>query len=221
MKNQSGFTIAELILVVVLAAILAAMAAPNMGEFVKNNARTTNVNSLVTALNFARSQAVTRNERITVCRPDSLNNPTQCAAAGNGEFEGGWVVFSDNWHPIAAGGAIGQIDTGHADPATWPDEVLLRVFEPEMAGTSTLRARRGGIAGTAIAGITYRRDGRPEDLAAPGTTLSAGTLFNYCDDRGAPEARAIALTVAGHVSLSRDTNSDGTDEIYATPLVCP
>lgn len=216
MKNQSGFTIAELILVVVLAAILAAMAAPNMGEFVKNNARTTNVNTMVTALNFARSQAVTRNQRVSMCKTTDF---ASCAATGNGEFGAGWIVFTD-YTPGFAGGTVGVIDTG-LGLANWPDETVLRVFEPEINGTTTFRARRGGLAGTAIGGITYRRDGRPEDLATPGATLSASTLFNYCDDRGPTKARAIALTVSGHVSLSRDTNSDGTDEIYATPLVCP
>lgn len=78
MKHQRGFTIAELILVVVLAAVLAAMAAPNMGEFVKNNARTANVNTMVTALNFARSQAVTRNQRVSLCKTEIYATPLVC-----------------------------------------------------------------------------------------------------------------------------------------------
>ena len=199
--KQSGFTIAELMIVVVVAAILAAIAVPNMAEMVKNNNRATRVNTMVTALNYARAEAVTRNTRVSLCRSVDL---AACAAPGTdpGEFARGWIVFTD-------AAARGTVDAG--------TDVVLRVFQPDMAGAATLMARNtGGL----INGISYRNNGLPEDIAG-GTVLTASTNFRYCDDRGAVRARAIAVSTSGHIALSRDTNGDGIDDLGGVNLVCP
>ena len=110
MQHQRGFTIAELIIVVIIAAVLAAVAVPNLSEFVKDNSRATRVNTMVTALNYARGQAVTRNARVSICKSAGF---VACDAAGGGNFENGWMVFTDHI-PAFAGGTVGTIDTGVA-----------------------------------------------------------------------------------------------------------
>ena len=214
MKYQRGFTIAELIIVVVIAGVLAAMAAPNMSEFVKNNARATRVNTMVTALNFARGQAVTRNSRVSLCKSAGF---ASCDAAGTGNFENGWIVFTDHI-PAFAGGTVGTIDTGIAG---WPDEVVLRVFQPDMGNNATLVATNTPIG--AIRGLSYEGNGLGRDMDPPAgaTLVSADTVIRYCDDRGASEARGIVISPTGGASLTRDTDGDGTDDIGGVNLVCP
>lgn len=203
--KQSGFTIAELMIVVVVAAILAALAVPNMSEVIKNNARATRVNTMVTALNYARAEAVTRNARVSMCRSNIGLNFASCTAPATnpGEFNEGWIVFID-------GGARGVVNA--------PDDRVLRIFQPDMGGTANLF---GGNNDGDVNGVSYRNSGLADDITG-GSLLTAGTSFLYCDDRGSERARSILLTTSGHVTLSRDDDGDGTDDdLDGNNLVCP
>lgn len=204
MKHQSGFTIAELIIVVVIAAVLAAIAVPNLSEFVKDNSRATRVNTMVTALNYARGQAVSRNTRVSLCR--SSNPFDDCDGVGNGSFESGWIVFVD-------GGPRGGVVAADGD-------LVIRVFQPDMGNVATLRGSNGGGA---IEGLSFEANGLGIDLNPPaGSTLvSANTIFVYCDDRDEPESRGIVITRTGFPRLTRDTDGDGTDDVGGVELVCP
>ncbi len=192
MKYQHGFTLVELIITITVAAVLVAIAAPNMSEFVKNNARTTRVNTFVTALNYARGEAVTRNARVTLCK-SSGPNFNDCAAIGTGNFEGGWIVFLDN-------GAIGGITPGV--------DVLLHVFQPDMGGNATLVGSKD-VGNDPIGGISYANTGMGRDLEGAATLVSPNTVFRYCDDRLESEARGIVLSPIGSVSMTTDIVSLG------------
>ncbi|GMQ77498.1 MAG: hypothetical protein BMS9Abin01_2856 [Gammaproteobacteria bacterium] len=192
MKYQDGFTIVELLIVVIIAAVLAAIAAPNLSDFVKNNARTTRVNTMVTALNYARGQAVTRNARVSLCK-SSGPNFDNCAAVGTGNFEGGWIVFLDDG---AIGGITGGVDT------------VLSVFQPDMGGNATLIGSKN-VAVDPIGGLSYANTGMGRDLEGGATVVSANTVFRYCDDRGASKARGVVISPVGSVSLTKEIGSFG------------
>lgn len=65
--RQAGFTLVELMVVVAVVGVLAIAAAPAMTAMVNNGRITGSSEELVTSLQLARSEAVRRNSRVTIC----------------------------------------------------------------------------------------------------------------------------------------------------------
>jgi type IV fimbrial biogenesis protein FimT len=85
MKKTAGFTLIELIVTMVVAAILAMVAVPRFKDMIVNNRATAQANNFLTALTLARSEAVKRRETIRVTAVDS--------SAANNEWGPGWQVI--------------------------------------------------------------------------------------------------------------------------------
>src|SRR3569832_1171984 len=85
-----GFTLVELLVTISIATILVTLAVPSFSDFVKINRMITQTNDFVTALNVARSEAIRRGNRITLCKS---SDGAGCVSGGN--WEQGWIVFVD------------------------------------------------------------------------------------------------------------------------------
>ncbi|MBU2640338.1 MAG: GspH/FimT family pseudopilin [Gammaproteobacteria bacterium] len=96
--RQPGFTLIELIITLAIAAILMTVAIPNFQIFVLNGRISAQANDFMGALGLARSEAIKRATRVSICKSA---NGTACATSGN--WEQGWIVFVD-------GGTAGTVD---------------------------------------------------------------------------------------------------------------
>jgi len=95
MKNSyTGFTLIELMIVLVIAGTLLAMSVPSISNVIRNNRLTAEANHLVTAFNVARSEAIKRRGTITVC-PSS----DQETCTGDG-WDDGWIVLEDSTNEV-------------------------------------------------------------------------------------------------------------------------
>ncbi len=65
-NTQSGFSLLELMAVLAIGSILAALALPSYRDLVKNNCLTTNTNALIAIFQQARSEAVKRKSTVTI-----------------------------------------------------------------------------------------------------------------------------------------------------------
>jgi type IV fimbrial biogenesis protein FimT len=114
-----GFTLVELLVVLAVGASLLAIAVPGYAFLVNASRLTSVTNDLVTTLHLARSEAVKRGMRVTVCKTSSpmLAQPSCDSTA---DWHEGWLVFVD-------GGTRGVIDSG---------DTLLRVQDRASSETT-------------------------------------------------------------------------------------
>ncbi|MCB1742830.1 MAG: GspH/FimT family pseudopilin [Gammaproteobacteria bacterium] len=133
--SERGITLPELLITVVVAAVLVAIAVPNMRTFMQNTSRAGRVNSLVGALSFARSEAVTRGQQTTVCPGGASDNDCNPSAAGSEWiFNTGFLVMAVT--------SVGSTP------------VVAKRFSPDM-GSATLHG--------AVSRFSYTPLGQPEN----------------------------------------------------------
>lgn len=104
----AGFTLVELLVVMVISVILMTLAVPSFVDLMNDNRVASQSNDFVASLALARSEAISRGGRVSVCKSSSQ---TDCTSASN--WNQGWIVFTDD-------GTTGDVDG---------TDVVLRVFD--------------------------------------------------------------------------------------------
>ena len=94
MKNQAGFTLVELMITIAVAIILLGVGIPLFDTMLANNRAVTQSNMFVTALNLARSEAISKNITTTICS-DADGNPATFGCGDHEDWTNGWFVFND------------------------------------------------------------------------------------------------------------------------------
>lgn len=178
MRHQSGMTLVELMVTLVVLSIVIGIAIPSFRGMVLNNRITSQVNTISGTIAFARSSASkSPGASVSLC---ASSNGSSCSDSA--KWENGWIVFKD-------------ID---GDAVVDADDEVLRVSSG-LSGGNTLRVL--GFSG-ADSAISFDAEGMPR-LPAGGS--AAGT-FIVCDERGAGSASALVVSGAGQVRTVRDGN---------------
>lgn len=90
MRKSKGFTILELLMVMLIVGILAAVGTSSFKYVTTSNRISSEINGLLGDMQFARSQAIKTGTAVTVCPSADASTCT-----GNSTWSAGWIVFLD------------------------------------------------------------------------------------------------------------------------------
>ena len=173
MKNAHGFTLVELLITVLVAALLMALAIPAFHGFVENNRVIASTNELSSALAVARNAAIHRRDTVTLCSSADL---ATCAASAS--WGTGWIAFTDRNGNATIDGT----------------DVLLRVWEAIPAGHTITATDTGGV------GVTQVRFDRLGIVITPNSNVGFGLANPDCVSGEENRERTITLITSGNRS---------------------
>lgn len=163
----AGVTLIELMVVLVVLTILQALAAPAFSSVRASMHLSSAVNSLLSSLWLARSEAIKRNARAVVCK-----SSTGAGCTNSGGWEQGWIVFHD-----ANNNAARDVDEAIVSRAAGlPEPLRLRGNSP--------------VANY----VSYTPTGQTQYASG---AFQAGTLTVCSQSSTPMDARQIVINIAG------------------------
>ncbi len=194
-RRKYGFTLIELLVGIVIAAILLMVAIPSFKDTSVRNNIESQISELHAALSLARSEAVSRNTTVSICR-----SANQTACLSGTTWQQGWIVFVDD---VTTNGSL---DVG---------EEIIKVHE-QLSNANDLTLTDG-------AAKNFIKFGNKGMIRSDGGGDFQNGTFRLCrPGEPATYARGLNITVTGRAYRSRDNNADGIHEDNAgANLTCP
>ena len=178
-KKSGGFTLLELLIVLVIGASLIMVGVPAFQTVIADQRSTTSANELIESLILARSEAIKRGRYVSVCKS---SDGATCTAGSN--WNEGWIIFASQ-----SSASPGTVDAG--------DEIL-RVHQ---ALPDTLAI---DLAGNINGFISYRPVGTTGT-----TVLNFSGTLTLCDQHGNTGPRGLIVFPSGRLQVSRDADHLG------------
>jgi len=192
MKRAQGFTLIETMVVLAIVAILARYAYPSYQKLIRGSRLSGQSTLVLTSLYKARSEAIRRVKKVSICPSDYGNGGTLSCTAST-TWANGWIVFIP-----ANQAALGTASTG--------TEVL--VAQGKLANSNTLTSCKASscTAANAFGYITYD----PNGIAAVDSAYNKPYMcFLLFDSNGTAVVNGIEvqLSITGRPASRATTSS--------------
>ena len=153
--RSRGFSLLELMITITVAAILLVIAVPSFRDVIHRNEVSSSSNALLASLSYARGEAITRGQLVSICPGDQ----TAGCTSGSQVFDQGWIVYT---YPAGAASANQAYAAGTS--------ILLRAT-----------AARTGVSIQSHAGtvITFGQQGELKPAGTP--KLAFATCYRSAD----------------------------------------
>ena len=142
MNKQSGLTLIELLIAIIIVGILAAFAVPNFGSLVRSNQLKSSYNTFAGVIAVARSEAVNRRSTITIC---VSKDKSTCATGNDDTWSDGYMVFVDrDRNAVRNADATAGEDILRIEPAVTQLDISSSEFEHSISIAPRGRLRTQG-----------------------------------------------------------------------------
>lgn len=109
-RYQSGFTLYELLITVLVIGVVLTLGIPNLSQFTQNSRISGTANDLHSSFLLARSEAARAKAPVTICASTDALGAATCDGA---IFDDGWIIFMDLNGDLQRAGAGESVIRAH------------------------------------------------------------------------------------------------------------
>jgi len=182
-SSSKGFTLLELVAVVLIVAILVAAALPSFTQTIQNNRLTTEVNELIAGINKARQAAIAEGTEAVICHSAEPNAESPACGGTESSWKTGYLVY------VKDKNALTSTDITDLNYKPLNDELLSQVVGSNSAKHTITVTDANSTRHIAFNSIGLVLNGPNHGL-------------DLCDDREGDHGSSITISAAGRISRS-------------------
>ena len=182
-QSAAGFTIFELLMVMTVVAIIAAVGLPSFRYVTASNRISSEINGLLADMRFARTEAIKEGLPVTVCA--SADGATCIGSTNAGSWTSGWIIFSDpSSNQTVPAGAV-------------PLRIQPALNVSYNYSTDTL----ADVTNSTLYAVTFNRQGFGSSLP---TTAAAVNLALHSTPLNTAWTRCLSITPIGLLTIQKN-----------------
>jgi len=185
-SSNKGFSLLELMVVVLIAAILVGTAVPSFTQSIQNNRLTTEVNELITGINKARHAAIAEGSEAIICHSVNPNAAEPVCGGPESSWKTGYLIY------VKDKSTVTTTDFTDLTYKGLTDELISQVI--------------GSNASTHVIKATNPNSAQYIAFNSIGFVLNGPNhALDICDERDGDHGSKITISAAGRINRTQLT----------------